>query len=292
LNAQKSKGELKRISDEVNVNRLLLVFVFFFAIHVQGGVRVEMDQKGGETKAENCNLDTLIDLSFVRGNIQCEGGTDVSMIFDDKAETNYTVDHKQATYWTMTLAESKEMARGLKPQMDKMKEIQAQMRERMKNLPPAQKEMMEKMMASQSPVVTEGATVKKSGPAKTVGKYKCHITETWLGKEKIRETCIADWSQSKINFSKYTKIASKWSSHWDEIAKSNPRAQAMKDGDWTKGFVVEARSFLGGKLSSEMTLKSIKEDALSADLSKPPANYKKELSPIEMMRAQAAKTKK
>lgn len=269
------------------MHKLLLGIIFVSSV-ARAGLHLEMDQKGSTPK-ENCKIETLFDTGFARVNIRCMAEIDMSMIYDDKTETNFNVDNKKKAYWSMTLAESRQIWSAMKPQFENMKRMQEQMAAQMKNMPPEQRKMMEKMMGAR----TTFEPVRKSGKADRVGSYNCKIEEIWMGQEKTQELCFADWPQMKIDFSKYVPTASKWQAHFTEMAKFSQRPpNARESAEWTKGVAVRTRSFHGGKQMSETLLTSIKEESLSADLGKPPAGYKKESGPMEKMKEQAKAKKK
>ncbi|MEQ1879312.1 MAG: hypothetical protein ABL958_21935 [Bdellovibrionia bacterium] len=273
---------------------LIAVFPALMVTQVSfAGIHTVYDHKNISPTPESCVMNSYVDLAFIRADFQCGDKNNFSLIWDTKAEQTTNIDHKGKQYMTITLKDSKAMAQAMAPQMEKMKKVQEQLAAQLKNMPPDQRKMMEKALGGQQQqMIANGPrTIKKTGTS-TVGSYKCDLYDTFVGGQKTGESCIADWSQTKVDHKKYLAVVTTWQKHIEDMTKSMSNISATRDwGDWAKGFMVKHSQYNQGKVVSQMTIKSIADKSLSSDLGKPPADYKKGPSPVEMMKAQAAKNK-
>lgn len=84
-------------------------------------------------------------------------------------EKMYTVKPADKTYWEMTFAEMEQMMKAATAKMDAMK---GQMQEQLKNLPPEQREMVEKMYGMSGGGKKEPVSIATTGKTKSIIGYQ------------------------------------------------------------------------------------------------------------------------
>jgi hypothetical protein len=160
---------------------------------------------------------------------------------------------------------------------DQMKGVMAQMQEKMKNMPPEQREMMEKMMKGKmGQMAGRGAapvhtvyTAKGSG---SVNGFSCTRYEGVRGTEKVADICAAkpsDLRFSPSDFQVFEKMkefaASMQSAFTNMIGGGNYRPVGELGYE---GFPIESTTYSEGKIETKSELKSIARSSLSdADFS-------------------------
>jgi GLPGLI family protein len=99
--------------------------------------------------------------------VQSDGHTVILRVDQDKL---FTVDNQKKTYREMSLAELESAAKAAGGQMEAAR---AQMQQRMKDLPPEQRAMMEKMMPNLPGANAAPVAVKNTGETKSISSYTC-----------------------------------------------------------------------------------------------------------------------
>lgn len=84
-------------------------------------------------------------------------------------ERMYSLNPAEKSYWTMTFAEMEQMMKAATAKMDAMKD---QMQEQLKNMPPEQRDMVEKMYGLTSGGKKEPVTIRTTGKTKTILGYQ------------------------------------------------------------------------------------------------------------------------
>jgi hypothetical protein len=161
-----------------------------------------------------------------------------------------------------------------------------QMEAELSKLPPEQRAMMEKMMKGKIPAGMSGV----GGPSKPrrvevgatekIGEYSCTLHTLYSGDEKVWEVCAAteglldDASEALGAF----RAMSRFAEQLQESIQQGPFSEMVKaplyDMDEVGGFPVRMRTFDGGRIASESTLKSIVSKDLDAAVFAVPDDYK------------------
>ena len=158
---------------------------------------------------------------------------------------------------------------------EQLKGAMAQMEAAMKNLPPQQRAMMEKMMKGKMPPGMASApeptvyTAKGSG---TVNGYSCTNYEGVEGGQTVEEVCAASASTLDLSASDFQVFEDmrKFAEGLVGALGSSPYMVGIKGfaAAGYQGFPVLRRSFDGGKAADESTLKSITDASFTdADFS-------------------------
>ena len=161
-----------------------------------------------------------------------------------------------------------------------------QMEEQLANVPAAQREMIEQMMkgkmkgmmSQQAP--TEGPRV-ESGGSSQWRSYPCVKYTVYQGTEKTQEICaaamdqIGDSGEVMTAFRKMAEFVKKMIASLPDMVASRFAGNPMEMMDQIDGFPVHTLQFENGKVSQEVSLESVSEQALAENLFTPPADYKK-----------------
>ncbi len=191
------------------------------------------------------------------------------------------IDHQRQQYFILDRATIEKISAQIKQAMAMLE-----------NVPPAQREMMEKMMKGRMPQMAttekKKVEIKKTGERKRINGYstvKYEVTEDDI---KAREHWVADWSDIKHSEEAF-KVFKSMSSFFSEIMdtfSSGPMGGMIQDkfdSNWIgqlqklDGFPVVTRTFSSdGKLKNESTLQSAKNAALNEADFQAPENYKQQ----------------
>jgi len=199
-----------------------------------------------------------------------EGGT----IF--KNDVLYTLDHDKKTYTMIDRATMKQMA-------VKMNEAMAQVEDQLANMPPEQREMVERMMGRSG----EGARAKpqytKTARTETVAGKKCRLWEGARDERKFVEYCVVPFDS--IDGGQEVMAAMKNMMGLMEELYEAMNDSGVKDALFTNewegvkaidGYPVLIRTFENGQPASEDLLKSARSAAVPASQFEVPAGYKQE----------------
>ncbi len=208
------------------------------------------------------------------GKIRSSRGTDGGMII--AGTTIIMIDDKRKQYREMDKESMKKMAA-------KANDAMGQMQERMKNMTPEQRAMMEKMMGGQIPggMGNEGKPdvyeSKDTGKSDTVEGRKCRLWHINRNGALLEEMCVVPFSSlpGKENFEKaFKELADAFS----ELASAMPNVdKAVKVRTSVNGYPVRIRPYDGaGKLrGTETVMTKWAEESIPASAFQVPAGYKK-----------------
>jgi len=178
-----------------------------------------------------------------------------SIIIRLDREKIYTANHTKKTYTEMTFAEMEEFAKKLKSQMGGMN---AQLEEKLKNLPPDQRKMMEERMSAFMPKTgaEQKVDLKATGDQKVIGGHPCRKYSAVRGDKEMASFWIAsdihgfdsmkkDW----LEFSKRMASLSPMSGLADAYAKIDgfPMETDMTGGGTSVVTKLDARSTPAGE---------------------------------------------
>jgi hypothetical protein len=162
------------------------------------------------------------------------------------------------------------------------------MEEKLAQLPPEQRAMVEKMMQGQMGAQMQGGMlggapqpqrIEAEGSQK-VESYSCKKYGVYRGTEKTSEILVApaDEVGAAAEALDAIRAMARFSETMLESFKDSPLAgmidnpyQVLSEID---GFPVVTREFEGGRATEETVLKSANRESLDAGLFKPPADYK------------------
>jgi Domain of unknown function (DUF4412) len=239
------------------------------------GVRVETVTRDIKTKAPDGAVQTVL---VQDGKMRTNTGRSGSMII--KNSTIYIINDQQKSYREMDKAQMQQMAGQASAAM-------AQMQERMKNMSPEQRAMMEKMMGGKVPggMGTPGTAdtweSKDTGKSDTVEGRKCRLWTLSRNGKLFEELCVVPFSSlpGKEDFEKtFKELAEAFS----EMTKGMPNAdEAVKARTAINGYPVRTRPYdASGKLrGTENVLTKWAEESIDAATFDVPKGYKKQAMP-------------
>ena len=160
-----------------------------------------------------------------------------------------------------------------------------QMQEALKNVPADKRAMIEEMMKRQMPQQAPerpGTELRKTGERATHSGYPCVRYDVLRGGEKIRELWVTDWDnveggedvveafESMADF--FQEMLDSLPSFGQGGPATDPVFAHMRE---IGGFPVVTRTFEGGELEDESTLRSAARRTLDPSEFEPPAGYKR-----------------
>jgi Domain of unknown function (DUF4412) len=202
-----------------------------------------------------------------------QGNTTV-MIFKDDAV--HTLDAKDKSYMVIDRATIKQLADQINPAL---KQMEAQL----KNMPPEQRAMVEKMMGNQMP---KGESVPTAEVVKTtrkdkIGGLNCSFVEVRRSGAVEQELCLAPPS-SLTGGQEMFEVAKRMSALMEEMlsAFDSPMLrqnlnQQIDPYAKLDGFPVFSRYYQDGKPSMETELKTMRSEKVAAAQFDIPAGYKR-----------------
>ncbi|HSR67331.1 MAG TPA: DUF4412 domain-containing protein [Acidobacteriota bacterium] len=184
--------------------------------------------------------------------------------------------HEEQSYIEM----DEETVARLSSQID---QAMKQMEEQLKNMPPAQREMMEKMMKDRMPNMMgeamEPPVIEKGGTSQTAG-YSCTMYEIYRKDEKVRELCAASRSELQAG-EELVESFQAMAKFMQKMMEAMPQMSEMMEGTFAEfasidGFPVMSRQFDDGQAVEETLLDSIQPMSLGPNIFKIPSGYKKQ----------------
>lgn len=233
-------------------------------IYIEGITRIS---DGGAQKTYNYRT------SMDKGRLRQETkGTDSGQVVIFRTDTSklWIIDELKKTYTEITAEDIKKLG-------EKIDNAMAQMHEQMKNLPPAQKKMMEQMMKGQMGGMQkpEPPVYKSISDSEKVKDWTCRHYEVLAGGQKQSEVWLTDWNALGLkaeDFSVYTEMAKlmgKLGSRFGSLG--TPGAQTDEKSVLSSGYPVKQVWFAEGKSSQEFALETVTRKSIpDSDFELPP----------------------
>jgi len=253
---------------------LLLAVLWSFTSVAQKGVVATSEKKS--FKDDKVSKSKMY---FTANKMMMKDGSN-TVIFDAEKETFTNIDHQKKEYMVIT-KEDLEKTLG---QLDKATMM---MEEKMKNLSPAQQEMMRKNMPGfvsqpkEEPKVEfvkvkSGITVKNW----TVDKYE-HLVDG----EKVNNYFIANYAQLDVTkndfvvMEKMAKFFQKYMSNFSSMnAQSSFQSSTLGLGEdspvFNKGIPIKTVSFKNGERQEQNLIQTLEKKNIDPSKFEPPSNYK------------------
>jgi hypothetical protein len=206
---------------------------------------------------------------MIRSDPDRSEGGDMSMIFRD--QTMWFVDHGK-----------KECNKIDKEALAELTGMIAEMMKQLEQVPPQQREMMEKMMRGRMPGMAAPVEQRyEKGETIQVGEFNCTLHSLFSDGEKVSETCVADESVAgdlREAMGAF-RAMSRFTEDLQKMASQLPFAEAMQTAfskmAELEGFPVRMRWFdRNGTVVRESTLKAVTRKDLDAELFEIPKGYK------------------
>ena len=258
---------------------LFAVYLLSIAGIAQAGgavfrIEVEDVASGGEVEVTEMKVDGN------RMRTDSGGKNSMTMIFLGATDEMYIVDHKDKSYIVMDRETLERLA-------NQMSAAMKQMEEAMKNVPPEQREMMERMMKGKmkgmpSSTPRSEPVVKSLGKSDSVNGVGCDWKEVSRDDVVELKTCVSNWtaiqggdelrqiSLEMKDFASALVDAMGSVGFGGTIAESPMTAMEMAGG-----FPLITENFNKGSLSRRSRFQSAEAVAIPDDQFMPPSGYKK-----------------
>ena len=176
----------------------LLLFTLFSSLSLIsfGGVRMQMDITDLKTNKVT-KQEMLVDSTRLRVNV--DNNTSVMFLTDGGRNRMVILDKQRNTYQEMDQQTINQLGQQMQGAM-------AQMQDAMKNMPPEQRAMMERMMKGKMPAAAPAAPAKTVYTSKGSGSangFSCTKYDGMRGAEKVSEVCAAAAGDVKLNPNDY-----------------------------------------------------------------------------------------
>ncbi len=212
--------------------------------------------------------------TFAQGDqlrVESSDARDGVMIF--KNDALYHINHEDKTYRMLDRASMQRMAEQINPALKQLEEQLAQM-------PAEQRAQIEKMMGQQAGMTKpKPQDVRKTGRSGKVGSDACQYVELVEDGVVIAEACVAApgtlrggdelMSAARKLTALMQDMMSAVDAPWVKQMVNNQTANFDKLG----GVPLLLRQFNKGAAVHEVRMKSLRSEALPANLFEPPANY-------------------
>ena len=222
---------------------------------VFAGVRIQLEST---ELATNKTATQTISMDNTRMRVDADANTSMMFLTDGGRNRMVVLDRAKNEYREIDEQTMTQMAQQMSGAM-------AQLEAQMKNMPPEQRAMMEKMMKGKMPqaggaIPQTVYTAKGSG---TVNGFSCTKYEGVRAGEKVSEICAASASQIKVSPGDYQVFEKmkQFSSGLQDALKNSPLASSVQSFGVTdsgiQGFPVQTVTFRGGMATNRMELKSV-----------------------------------
>src|SRR3972149_3617041 len=262
---------------------LFAVYLLSFAGIAQAGAvfRIEVEDLAAGGKVE------ITEMKIEGNRMRTDsGGEDpTSMIFLGDTDEMYVIDHGEKTYLLVDRQTMEAMA-------NQMNEAMKQMEQALANVPPEQREMMERMMKERMgsmPSTSPPAepVVRSLGERESVNGVACEWKEVTRNEVVDLKACVCGWTDMaggdelrqmalemkdfvSTLLDSFSSLAS--SAGFGSSLAENPMSSMENLG----GFPLISEDFDGGTLARRSRFQSVDEVAISDDEFRPPSGYKKQ----------------
>jgi len=181
-----------------------------------------------------------------------------------------TIDNKKKEYSEILLSEIEAM----------MTQANAQMEEAMKNVPPAMRDQMSKMMGGAASGAATSINVTKGGTRKVVG-YACQEYTITMGDSWKSETCNTTALPLPFDPAQFRKLSS--FSNPAFMKSAAKMAEQMQKVEGLPLAETSSMNMMGRSMTTTKEATEVKKGAIAASVFEPPAGYKKVDSPMKSM---------
>lgn len=264
----------------------MLILSILVASSANAGVVLTFENHVGDTQGQTMVM--KVEGLRLRMDLPSEqDGASTSMIFLGDEDRLLAVNHSEKSYFQL----DEETVTALADRLGGgMEQAMAAMQEQLKNLPPEQRAVAEKMMKERMPqmagasqVAVAKPDIRRTSNRATVAGVACVDFEVWRGGVREQVMCVADWS--KVPDARQAMAAMEAMAGFSERVlgvlqekmggqlgmPSNPFAELEALG----GLPIRVREYDGGVLSSESILTSIVSGSVPTSLLSEPAGYRR-----------------
>jgi len=242
------------------------------ALASQAAVLMTTEQRelAGDSKPQS----TEIILEKDKLRIDMHDEKDMTLIYRQDKDVFWNIDRMAKTYTEMTSEDLQEIG-------EAMDEARKKMAEKMRDLPPEQKAMMEKMMGNLLPGASKPkVTFQKEKGSGKVSQWSCENWGSYIDGVKKADHCVAGFKSVGVaeeDFAVFKDMAK-------FLGKLGPAYQGMLEqgmslGDMGGVPVLTTTFDDEGKAESRITLLSVKRQDVGTEKFDLPSGYKKNATP-------------
>jgi len=245
---------------------------------LEAGVLIVSDYESAPEHKGVSTSQVYVDRDRMR--VETDKDAERVFIFRQDQERFWVIDNKNKTYTEMT----KQDLHKMKQQLDG---AMALMQEKMKDLPPEQRKIIEQMMKGKMPAALPEApkmVYKKVASGEKINKWMCDKYEgSATGKDK-EEIWTTDWQQTGITEADL-KVIRGMAEFFAEFVKNIPFFSNIGSKEWEKehgfaGFPIRTIHYSGTQVRYKMEIKEIRRQDFAASLFDLPSGLqKKALTP-------------
>ena len=262
-----------------------LFAVYFLSVAgiVQAGAvfRIEVEDlsAGGQVEITEIKIDGN------RMRTDSGGSNPTSMIFLGESDEMYIIDHTEKTYIVMDRETVEAMA-------NRMSEAMQQMEAAMAQVPPEQREMMERMMKERMgnmPTSTPRAepVVRSLGESDNVSGVACDWKEVTRDAVVDLKACVSNWTdiaggdELRAMSLEMKDFAAALMDAFSSMSNSSMFGSSLAENPMSSmenlgGFPLISEDFDNGTLSRRSRFQSVDEGAVAAEEFSPPSGYKRQ----------------
>jgi hypothetical protein len=260
--------------------KILAVIFLLASLPATAGVVFEFELTDGrDPAAAPDRIHTSVEGERIRMDVKGPRGANADMIFRGDTDEMLAVDHDSATYVLIDDATIKEISAQLS-------QIEAQMKEMLKNAPPEQREAVEQMLEQQRPSGTGPDSVteiRSTGVSREEGGYPAREFQLYRDGLHERTFWVTDWDnieggrEAMRAFQGMAAYVQKLQDSMPEFAKSPAvGANAYEHLDRLGGFpIVTIELAPDGSVLGENRLVDSRKEPVAADEFEPPAGYQR-----------------
>jgi hypothetical protein len=175
---------------------------------------------------------------------------------------------------------------------NQMSEMMAQMEEQLRNMPPAQRAMVEQMMRGSMPnmpaAVSEPIVYTRIETGEPVGNWTCDRYEGRQGGSKVQEVCTTDWRDLEISaedfavFQQMGEFFGALSSGSDlDLFQVGADPGSEAEGSFP-GIPLSRTTFIDGRASSFHQISEVGRQGFESSLFEVPAAFTQTAGPFQV----------
>ena len=251
------------------------------ALQAQGILFVQQETRDGKSSTNQVQLDK----THMRAESHASGDN-VAVVFNGATQTVWMINQDKKTYMEMNKAQMDQMKQQMGGASAQMSAAQKQMEEQLKNMPPAQRAMVEQAMrgrggvpgAAPQPAAALARLQYRPAGSDKVGQWSCTKYEGFRGQEKADEVCVVDPKEFGLTAADFD-VAKQLAEFMKTLA---PQSADQAVGIGTpeeqgySGFPVRHILYTNGKVASTVELKEFRRETFPASSFELPSGFTKQ----------------
>jgi len=253
-----------------------ILLLGFFVFYADAGVLIVSVQESLDKPGEAFTSKAFIDRNSMRVETRSNNQNNIIIFRNDK-KVFWAVNQDEKSYTEMT----KEDVKAMKKSMD---EAMMQMEEQLKNMPPEQRVMMEKMMKGTMSTKPSKTVYKKTASSVKVNKWICDKYEGYVNGKKDMDVWTTDWKDLGLT-QEHFNVMQGMSEFFSEFTKEGSSLFKVGSNAWEKeqgysGVPVKTVSYTEGRAGYKMELREISEQDFAPALFDLPKGLMKKEFPM------------